>query len=103
MTADVFWELWRVASKARCDLTLPLMCRAKETPTVVDICDMCEDDLKLANVMHRYLDLTTKERKEFQGGSLLITVGWFKTCLPALMQEQQQDETERAKFLNGSI
>ncbi len=100
MQADELWSLWRDAVKARTGVTLPLTPKGRDWPTVLDISEMVETDA-LTVVLARYMALTPQERRKLHGAEL-ISLGWFRTCLPALMQEQQQDETEKQKFVGVS-
>jgi hypothetical protein len=97
MDADTFWQQWRDSIKTRTGVTLPLTPKGRDWPVVMDISEMVETDA-LTAVLERYMALTPQERRKLHGAEL-ISLGWFRTCLPALMQEQQQDETERQKFL----
>ena len=98
MDADTFWQQWRDSIKTRTGVTLPLTPKGRVWPVVMDISEMVETDA-LQTVLARYMALTPQERRKLHGAEL-ISLGWFRTCLPALMQEQQQDETERNKFLD---
>lgn len=99
MQADEFWSCWRESIKLRTGVTLPLTPKGRDWPVVLDISEMVETDA-LQTVLARYMALTPQERRKLHGAEL-ISLGWFRTCLPALMQEQQQDETERNKFLDS--
>ena len=98
MDADTFWQSWRDSIKTRTGVTLPLTPKGRDWPVVMDISEMVETDA-LQTVLARYMALTPQERRKLHGAEL-ISLGWFRTCLPALMQEQQQDETEKQKFLD---
>lgn len=79
-------------------MTLPLTPKGRDWPVVLEISEMVETDA-LQTVLARYMALTASERRKMHGAEL-ISLGWFRTCLPALMQEQQQDDTEKQKFLD---
>jgi hypothetical protein len=99
MDADTFWQQWRDSIKTSTGVTLPLTPKGRDWPTVMEISEMVETDA-LTAVLARYMALSAQERRKMHGAEL-ISLGWFRTCLPALMQEQQQDETEKQKFLDS--
>lgn len=99
MNADTFWHSWRDAIKTRTGVTLPLTPKGRDWPVVMDISEMVETDA-LQTVLARYMALSAQERRKLHGAEL-ISLGWFRTCLPALMQEQQENDVERQKFLDS--
>jgi hypothetical protein len=98
MTADLFWQKWRQATQQHTRVHLPLTPRATEAPVLMDLCEMGADaDLELA--LERFFTLTPKERAAMNVKA--FTLGFLRMALPMLMAEQQQDETERNKFLDS--
>ena len=98
MTADLFWEKWRTATQQHTRVHLPLTPRATEAPGLMDLCEMGADaDLELA--LERFFTLTPKERASMNVKA--YTLGFLRMALPMIMAEQQQDDAERAKFLDG--
>jgi hypothetical protein len=77
----------------------PLMLPPRLWPAVDEVTQMLDDDQVLP-MLEKYLTLTAQERRKMHGAEI-VTIGWFRTCLPALMSEQQQDDTERTKFLDS--
>jgi hypothetical protein len=97
MTADLFWEKWRTALQQR-GLTLPLTPKAREMPILMELSEMADTDT-LTAALSRYMALTNAERRKMHGAEI-VTLAWFRTCLPTLLAEQQQDDTEKQKFLD---
>jgi hypothetical protein len=98
MTAEAFWNRWRTATQQHTRVHLPLTPRATETPVLMDLCEMGADaDLELA--LERFFTLTPKERSAYNVKA--FTLGFLRMALPMLMAEQQQDETEKQKFLDA--
>jgi hypothetical protein len=97
MTADLFWEKWRQATQQHTRVHLPLTPRATEAPVLMDLCEMGADaDLELA--LERFFTMTAKERTACNVKA--YTLGYLRMALPMIMAEQQQDDTERNKFLD---
>lgn len=98
MTAELFWQTWSDSMLKHGKGRQPLILPPRLWTAVDEVTQMLDDD-QVQPLLDKYLSLTSHERRKLHGAEL-ISLGWFRTCLPALMQEQQQDETEKQKFLD---
>jgi hypothetical protein len=98
MDADILWQQWRTALQQR-GLTLPLTPKAREMPILMELSEMADTDT-LTAALTRYMALTNAERRKMHGAEI-VTLAWFRTCLPTLLAEQQTTDVERQKFLDS--
>jgi hypothetical protein len=98
MDADTFWQQWRTALQQR-GLTLPLTPKAREMPILMELSEMADTDT-LTAALSRYMALTNAERRKMHGAEI-VTLAWFRTCLPTLLAEQQSASQEDQKYLDG--
>jgi hypothetical protein len=96
MTVEAFWNRWRTATQQHTRVHLPLTPRATEAPVLMDLCEM-GTDADLAVALERFFTMTAKERTACNVKA--YTLGYLRMALPMIMAEQQQDDTEKQKFL----
>jgi hypothetical protein len=95
MTADTLWQHYRLAVQKHTRVLPPLTPRWTEAPTLMDLTGMADDDV-LTEALERYLSLSNQQRRKLQGCEL-ISLGWFRTCLPALLGDTSKDDEDMAK------
>lgn len=97
----LFWEVWRSSVKQHTGVLPRLSPNTFEAVAVLEITDSVDSDEKLKVAVDRFLTMPASERAKCNVKAL--TLGFFRMALPALMQEQQQDETEKQKFLDSGV